>query len=80
MYFVYILKNKVNNHLYKGVTSDLDKRLMEHNSGKHKYTSQYLPWEIAYYEKYESFSEARAREIYFKSGEGREFLHRMLHI
>ena len=74
MYYVYILRNKVNNHLYKGVCADLQKRIREHNSGNHKYTAQYMPWEIAYYETYSTFEEARKRELFFKSGCGREFL------
>jgi putative endonuclease len=78
MYFIYILSNKINSQLYKGVTKDLEKRLKEHNQGKHKYTSEFMPWEIVYYEEYESFSEARERELYFKSGSGREFLKKIL--
>jgi putative endonuclease len=78
MYFVYVLRNGINKHLYKGVTKDLNKRIKEHNQGKHKYTSQYCPWEIAYYEEFENFSDARAREFFLKSGAGREFLRRVL--
>ena len=78
MYFVYILKNKINSQLYKGITNDLERRISEHNQGKHKYTSQFLPWEIAYYEEFTSLKEARTRELFLKSGAGREFLRRKL--
>jgi len=78
MYFVYILKNKINSHLYKGITNDLHRRISEHNQGKHKYTAPYRPWEIVYIEEYASLKEARSREIFLKSGAGREFLKKKL--
>jgi putative endonuclease len=80
MYYVYVLKNRVNTQLYKGLTKDLKKRIIEHNQGKHKYTSQYMPWEIVYFEEFESLKEARLREIFFKTGAGREYLKRKLSI
>ncbi len=43
MYWVYILKNKNNNNLYIGSTSDLKKRIEEHNNGKNRSTKPYLP-------------------------------------
>jgi len=77
-YFVYILQNSINDQLYKGLTNNLQKRLAEHNQGKHKYTSVYRPWEIIYFEEYETFDKARSRELYFKSGSGREFLKNLI--
>jgi putative endonuclease len=78
MYFVYVLKSKINSQLYKGITNDLERRISEHNQGKHKYTSQFLPWEIAYFEEFATLHEARSRELFLKSGTGREFLKRKL--
>ena len=78
MYFVYILKNKINTQLYKGITNDLDRRIIEHNLGKHKYTAAFRPWEIIYFEEYQTLKEARIRELYFKSGSGRELLKTIL--
>jgi putative endonuclease len=77
-YFVYVLRNKINSELYKGITNNLQRRISEHNQGKHKYTSQFLPWEIAYSEEFETLKEARSRELFLKSGSGREFLKRKL--
>ncbi|MGI6278384.1 MAG: GIY-YIG nuclease family protein [Patescibacteria group bacterium] len=34
MYYVYILLSKKSKKLYKGLTSDIKKRLSEHNKGK----------------------------------------------
>ncbi len=47
-YFVYILKCSDGSY-YTGVTSNLEKRLNEHNSGLIKgYTSERLPVELVY--------------------------------
>ena len=42
MHYVYILQSsKRNNWLYKGSTSDLKRRVVEHNSGKNFSTAPY---------------------------------------
>lgn len=53
--------------LYTGWTNDLVKRLESHQSGKGaKYTRSRLPVRLAYYEQYETESEARKRECAIK--------------
>jgi len=49
MYYVYILQSQVNQSYYKGSTNDLERRLQEHNSGKQKSTSRYLPWTLIWH-------------------------------
>lgn len=73
-YYVYVLRSLVEGRLYKGHTEDIKKRLEEHNLGKSKSTKGYLPWELVYLEKFETRKEAIAREKYFKTGIGREFI------
>jgi predicted GIY-YIG superfamily endonuclease len=46
MYYVYLLQSLKNKSLYIGCTSNLKKRLMEHNSKKVYHTSKYAPWKI----------------------------------
>jgi len=75
---LYIIKSTINNRLYKGLTTDLERRIQEHKSGKTKLTSPYKPWNLVYYEKFNSREEAR--EKYFKSGIGREFLKHKLNL
>ena len=55
------------------MTSNLEKRLLEHNSGNTKSTKPYLPWEILYKEEFSSRVEARKRELYLKSAAGRKW-------
>ncbi|WP_291962358.1 GIY-YIG nuclease family protein [Maribacter sp.] len=78
MFYVYILRSEVDGCLYKGMTNNLQKRIEEHNSGKNKSTKGFLPWILVYNEEFETRIEARAREKYFKSGVGREYLKSIL--
>ena len=60
--------------MYIGLTSDVRKRLVEHNSGYNRSTKSRLPFSLIYVEKCGSRAEARERERFLKSGKGREFL------
>ncbi|WP_417431563.1 GIY-YIG nuclease family protein [Halpernia sp.] len=73
-YFVYVLKSEIDGRLYKGQTSNLDRRLKEHNAGKTKSTKGFTPWKLVYFEIFKTREDALVREKYFKSGIGREFL------
>lgn len=61
-YYVYLLKSNSHNQIYVGSTTDLKRRLFEHNSGKELSTKRYMPWELIYYEAYPNESLARIRE------------------
>ena len=67
MYFVYILYSATHDAYYVGQTNDLDKRLLRHNSGFVKYTKPRRPWELVYFESYESRAESMSREKQIKS-------------
>lgn len=67
MYYVYILTCK-DGTLYTGSTSDIIKRLYQHNnlkSGAH-YTKIRRPVVLSYHETYNTYKEARAREAEIK--------------
>jgi len=68
-YFVYILSNKNKRH-YIGCTTDLEKRLSEHNAGKTRSTKPFLPWRIIYSEKYQDKQIAYKREWHLKHPKG----------
>ena len=53
---------------------NLAKRLAEHNSGLTFSVRPYIPFEVVYYEAFETEAEAIVREKYFKSAAGRRFL------
>ena len=74
MFYVYILKSIPHpEQRYLGFTSDLRKRLEDHNCGKTSHTSKYMPWKIANYFAFETAEKARAFEDYLKSGSGHAF-------
>ena len=67
MYYVYLLKSlKYQNKIYIGVTSDLKKRMHEHNAGLTYTTQRILPVELIYYEAYKSKTDAQKREHMLK--------------
>jgi putative endonuclease len=67
MYFVYILKCK-DGSLYTGITTDIERRLAQHKSGKGaKYTRGKKAGKIVYFEKKKNRSTASKREAEIKS-------------
>jgi putative endonuclease len=67
MWYVYVLSsNKNRNWFYKGSTSDLTRRFLEHQKGEVQSTKSYLPLKIVYYEAYVSEKSARTRESSIK--------------
>jgi putative endonuclease len=78
MYYTYVLKSLKDKHLYVGYTSNLQKRLLEHNSGLTKSTKSRLPFELLFFEEFESRSEAMLRERFFKTGKGKEYIYSKL--
>ncbi len=53
--------------LYTGYTTDVDKRIKTHNSGKGaKYTRSRLPVKLIYQESFDSKEAAMSAEAYFK--------------
>ena len=57
-----------------GYTENLEKRLLSHNLGKVRSTKAHKPYKLIYKEEYIDKTEARKREIFLKSGQGREQL------
>ncbi len=74
MYTVYALKSLSRKYIYVGITKNLEERIRRHNSGYEKTTRPYRPFELLYKEECSDRVEARKREVYLKSGIGKEFL------
>ena len=74
MYYVYAIKSLVRNYIYVGLTNDVEKRIAQHNKGQNRSTKAYKPFKLIYTEALKTRIEARQREIYLKSGVGKEFL------
>ena len=77
--YVYVLRSLKNKKRYIGSTrSTPEERLKQHQYGSNKWTSQNGPFELVYSEAFSTFSEARKRENFLKSGVGRKFLDEIL--
>jgi len=74
MYFVYAIKSAKDGRIYVGLSSNIEKRISEHNSGYVFSTKGFRPWKLIYKEKVGDRKRARIREKYFKSGFGKELL------
>ena len=77
VHYVYILLLN-NNRLYTGFTSDLKRRLAEHQTGKSEFTKTRLPVRLVHYEAYLEESDARRREKYLKTTQGKRFLRQQI--
>ena len=75
MWHVYILYSVSADKTYVGFTSDIERRLFEHNVSERKgFTLRYRPWIIIHKEEYEAKEVAMDREKFLKTGRGREEL------
>jgi putative endonuclease len=78
VHYFYILRSIKNNKLYLGFSTDLEKRLKEHNDGKNFATKPNIPYELIYYAAFKNKKDAIECEKYFKTTAGWRRLHRML--
>ena len=77
-YYVYVLQSEKDGNWYTGYTSDLKKRLQEHNKGYNFSTKNRRPRKLIYYEASLNENDAKARERYLKSGMGKRYLRNRL--
>lgn len=78
MYYAYVLRSQKDGKLYSGYSSDLKKRLEYHNNGKVEATKYRKPFKLIYYEAYLHQQDATAREKFFKTQWGRNYLKKVL--
>ncbi len=63
---VYILYSAGFDKYYVGVTSDIERRFLDHNAGFNRSTKPYRPWELVLIISKESRSEALKLELKLK--------------
>ncbi|MBI2673815.1 MAG: GIY-YIG nuclease family protein [Candidatus Zambryskibacteria bacterium] len=78
MYYVYLLRSKKQPWIYVGYTTNLRRRIAEHQKGFSLATKPYKPFDLLFYEAYKSLSDAKRRESYFKTNQGKRALKIML--
>jgi putative endonuclease len=78
MWLVYILQNKESSWRYIGCTSNLERRIKEHNLGQNLSTKNHLPLALIYTESCADQGAAFAREKQLKSYKGGVALKKLL--
>ena len=76
VWFAYALRSEKDSGLYIGMTSNVERRVTEHNRGYNVSTKSRRPFSLIYCEECGSRGEARKREKFLKSGTGRRLLKR----
>ena len=77
-FYTYILQSLKDKSFYIGHTSDLKKRLKEHNSGENLATKPHIPYKLIFYAAFLNRIDAKNREEYLKGGYGRKTIKGML--
>jgi putative endonuclease len=78
MYYVYLLRSDQERRYYIGYTSNLRRRLAEHQYKKNVSTAHREGLRLIYYEAYLNKFDALGREKFLKSGSGHRFLKKQL--
>ena len=73
-YYTYVLFSERDHKLYIGFTSDVFKRLSEHNAGLNISTAPRRPLSLIYFEGHLTKNDALRRESYFKTTSGKRTL------
>jgi putative endonuclease len=75
---LYILFSEKIKKYYIGSTTDIERRIIDHNRGKEKFTKTGMPWVIVYTEIFEDLIDARRRELYIKKQKSRKFIEALI--
>jgi len=78
MFYTYALQSEKDGNFYAGFTKDLKLRFEQHNKGQVESTKERGPLKLIYYEACLKKEDALKRESYFKTYNGKRFLHNRL--
>ena len=79
LYYVYLIESlSAQGKRYVGMTTDLKRRLREHDQGKSWHTTKFSLWKLITYVAFTDRAKAEAFERYLKSGSGHAFARRRL--
>ena len=73
-FYVYVLESFKDNSRYTGYTNNLKKRIKEHQAGYNFSTKFSRPFKLIYFEGCLNEQDAKRREHYLKTTQGRRFL------
>lgn len=75
---VYIIYSGKRDRYYIGVTTDIQQRVKEHNTGLSPYTKGGTPWTLKHREEFKSIEEAYGREKFLKSKKSRKIIEKVV--
>ena len=78
MWIVYVLRSQRDRNLYVGSTNDIQRRLLEHNTGIVDSTKDRIPFELEAYIAVRDKGRAIELERYFKTGSGKAVLNKRI--
>jgi putative endonuclease len=79
MHYVYLIESvAAQAERYVGSTSDLRRRIEDHNAGRSVHTAKFRPWRLVTYVGFSDRAKAEAFERYLKSGSGHAFARKRL--
>ncbi len=78
LFYVYVLRSETTGRRYTGSCHDVAVRLREHNAGQSKSTRASRPWVLIHTEEFTTRAQAVRRELYLKTGAGRDDVERQL--
>ena len=78
MGLVYILQSLKNFRYYIGSTNDLERRVIEHNSGHTSYDRANKPFQLLFHQTYSSLKEARKIEKKIKKAKSKKLLEQII--
>lgn len=70
----YVVASADGCYLYKGSGRNLRERLKDHRAGRVSRTKNRRPLTLVYKEYFDAYTEARRKELFLKSGQGRAWL------
>lgn len=77
-FYVYTLLSLKDKKFYTGFTKDLKDRLSRHARGEVRSTMNRRPFKLIHYEYFIDEGDAKAREVFLKSGFGRDNMKKAL--
>ena len=80
MFYAYVIRSLSDGSFYKGHCENIEKRIVQHNSGMTSSISHKLPFELICFEVFETRELAILREKYFKTAAGRKYLKQKLNL
>jgi putative endonuclease len=76
--YVYILRSVKTNLFYIGSTTNVKERLNRHNKGEVLATRNFKPWNLEFFQEYETIGKARKIELKLKNLKRKDYIEKII--